>query len=78
VNWLQAIGPMLIAAIFAVSAVPERGAITSLWSLVPTVSGLLATGITFQRIRNMGLPVFAGVAVYGLVGTGLVTVGVVS
>lgn len=61
--WLRVMGPMMIAAMFGTSLVPATISVST-W--MATGAGVLATLLVWYKTRTLGLPVLAGVAVYGL------------
>lgn len=63
-QWLGILGPLMIAAVLGVSIVPVT---PSVMSWVATVIGLGVTLLVWWRLRSLGWPVAAGVAVFGLV-----------
>ena len=62
--WLRVLGPAMIAAMFGVSVVPASLTFTS-W--LATLLGGALTLAVWYRTRSLGWPVFAGVAMYGVV-----------
>lgn len=62
--WLRVLGPAMIAAMFGVSVVPATLTLTS-W--LATLLGGALTLAVWYRTRSLGWPVFAGVAMYGVV-----------
>ncbi|MBR2513903.1 MAG: AzlD domain-containing protein [Halomonas sp.] len=66
-QWLGILGPLMIAAVLGVSIVPVN---PSAISWVATAIGLSATLLVWWRLRSLGWPVAAGVAVFGLVELG--------
>ena len=62
--WLGVLGPLMIAAMFGVSLVPAKASAAS-W--LATALGALITLFVWRRVGSLGLPVLAGVAIYGLV-----------
>ncbi|WP_447553704.1 AzlD domain-containing protein [Vreelandella sp. EE22] len=60
--WLAILGPLMIAAVLGVSIVPVNPSAVS-W--VATALGLLTTLLVWRRLRSLGWPVAAGVAVFG-------------
>ncbi|RUR37868.1 AzlD domain-containing protein [Vreelandella populi] len=71
-QWISILGPLMIAAVLGVSLVPVNPGAVS-WGA--TAIGLLVTLLVWQRVRSMGLPVAAGVAVFGLVLVGVTLAG---
>lgn len=63
---LQTLGFMLIAALLAVSVVPEIQARSHPLAFVPPLLGLIAAGVYYHRCPGMAGPVIAGVNCYGL------------
>nr|WP_298969006.1 AzlD domain-containing protein [uncultured Halomonas sp.] len=63
-QWLGILGPLMIAAVLGVSLMPVNQSATS-W--VATVIGLSVTLLVWWKLRSLGWPVAAGVAVFGLV-----------
>ncbi|RBI65410.1 AzlD domain-containing protein [Vreelandella sulfidaeris] len=63
-QWLGILGPLMIAAVLGVSLMPVNPSATS-W--VATVIGLSVTLLVWWKLRSLGWPVAAGVAVFGLV-----------
>ncbi|MDQ7735156.1 AzlD domain-containing protein [Halomonas sp. SpR1] len=63
-QWLGILGPLMIAAVLGVSIVPVNPSAVS-W--IATVIGLAVTILVWSRVRSLGWPVAAGVAVFGLV-----------
>lgn len=64
-GWLSILAPLMIAAMFGVSVVPAAIDSGSAW--LASISGVVATLLTWRRTRSLGWPVFTGVLVYGLV-----------
>lgn len=62
--WLSILGPTMVAAMFGASLVPTHPS-SATW--IATVFGVLGTLLFWFWRRSMGLPVFAGVAIYGVV-----------
>lgn len=62
--WLTVMGPVMIAAMFGTSLMPSTPSITT-WSA--TAVGAVATLIMWYKARTLGLPVLAGIVVYGVV-----------
>ncbi|MGE6106683.1 AzlD domain-containing protein [Aeromonas sobria] len=62
--WLRVLGPAMIAAMFGVSVVPATLTPTS-W--LATLLGGALTLAVWYRTRSLGWPVFAGVAMFGVV-----------
>ncbi|MFC0268675.1 AzlD domain-containing protein [Kushneria aurantia] len=63
-QWLAALGPMMIAAVLGVSLVPSEQSVTG-W--LATLAGSAITLALWWRLRSLGWPVVAGVAVFGVV-----------
>ncbi|TVP42462.1 MAG: AzlD domain-containing protein [Halomonas sp.] len=63
-QWLGILGPLMIAAVLGVSTVPVS---PSAISWLATVIGLSVTLLVWWRLRSLGWPVAAGVAVFGVV-----------
>jgi branched-subunit amino acid transport protein AzlD len=63
-QWLVILGPMMIAAVLGVSIVPVNPSPVS-W--LATAIGLSVTLLVWRRLRSLGWPVAAGVAVFGAV-----------
>ncbi|MCL7930076.1 AzlD domain-containing protein [Halomonas llamarensis] len=63
-QWLGILGPLMIAAVLGVSIVPVNPSIVS-WTA--TAIGLSVTLLVWSRVRSLGWPVAAGVAVFGMV-----------
>ncbi|WP_404463656.1 AzlD domain-containing protein [Vreelandella aquamarina] len=63
-QWLVILGPMMIAAVLGVSIVPVN---PSTISWLATAIGLSITLLVWRRLRSLGWPVAAGVAVFGAV-----------
>ena len=63
-QWLVILGPMMIAAVLGVSIVPVN---PSAISWLATAIGLSVTLLVWRRLRSLGWPVAAGVAVFGAV-----------
>ena len=62
--WLSILGPTMVAAMFGASLVPTHPS-PATW--IATAFGVLGTLLFWFWRRSMGLPVFAGVALYGVV-----------
>lgn len=62
--WLTVMGPVMIAAMFGTSLVPLVPSLTT-WSA--TIVGTIATLLVWYKTRSLGLPVLAGVLLYGIV-----------
>ncbi|WP_136068876.1 AzlD domain-containing protein [Modicisalibacter radicis] len=62
--WLGVLGPLMIAALFGVSLVPQRQDPVG-W--LATLIGLAVTLMAWRRTRTLGWPVMAGVVAFGLV-----------
>lgn len=60
--WLEALGPMMIAAMFGASLVPRPPSVSA-WSACAVAC--LATWATWRRTRTLGVPVMVGVLCYG-------------
>ncbi|WP_447926641.1 AzlD domain-containing protein [Vreelandella sp. EE27] len=63
-EWLAILGPLMIAAVLGVSIIPVNPSAVS-W--LGTALGLLTTLLVWRRLRSLGWPVAAGVAVFGAV-----------
>ncbi|MCH4811016.1 AzlD domain-containing protein [Vreelandella neptunia] len=63
-QWLGILGPLMIAAVLGVSIMPVN---PSAISWLATAIGLFVTLLVWWRVRSLGWPVAAGVAVYGVV-----------
>ena len=63
-QWLVILGPMMIAAVLGVSIVPVN---PNAISWLATAIGLSVTLMVWRRLRSLGWPVAAGVAVFGAV-----------
>lgn len=63
-QWLSILGPLMIAAVLGVSIVPVNPSVVS-W--IATAIGLSVTLLVWSRVRSLGWPVAAGVAVFGVV-----------
>ena len=63
-QWLGILGPLMIAAVLGVSIVPVNPSAVS-W--IATAIGLSVTLLVWSRVRSLGWPVAAGVAVFGMV-----------
>ncbi|RDE19838.1 AzlD domain-containing protein [Motiliproteus coralliicola] len=63
-QWLSLLGPMMIAAMFGGSLVPNSVNLTG-WAA--TACGVLVTLLVWRRTLSLGLPVLAGVFAYGAV-----------
>ncbi|KPQ24630.1 MAG: Small-conductance mechanosensitive channel [Halomonas sp. HL-48] len=63
-QWLVILGPLMIAAVLGVSIMPVK---PSAISWIATAIGLGVTLGVWWRLRSLGWPVAAGVAVYGSV-----------
>jgi len=61
--WLRVMGPMMIAAMFGTSLIPST---LSFNTWLATGLGVIATLLAWYKTRTLGVPVLAGVAVYGL------------
>lgn len=61
--WLTVMGPAMIAAMFGTSLIPST---QSLMSWLATILGGLITLLVWYWRRSLGIPVFAGVVVYGI------------
>ncbi|ONN53979.1 branched-chain amino acid ABC transporter [Acinetobacter genomosp. 33YU] len=61
--WLSVMGPAMIAAMFGTSVIP---ATPSLMSWLATILGVSMTLLVWYWRRSLGIPVFAGVVVYGI------------
>lgn len=62
--WLTVMGPVMIAAMFGTSLMPADPSLST-WSA--TALGTIATLLAWYKTRTLGLPVLAGVVVYGTV-----------
>lgn len=62
--WLSILGPTMIAAMFGTSLIPST---PSLSAWLATLLGCISTIIFWYWKRSLGLPVFAGVLIYGVV-----------
>ncbi|HBP42483.1 MAG: AzlD domain-containing protein [Vreelandella alkaliphila] len=67
-QWLSILGPLMIAAVLGVSIVPVSPSAVS-W--IATAIGLSVTLWVWSRLRSLGWPVAAGVAVFGIVEVGV-------
>ncbi len=63
-QWLGILGPLMIAAVLGVSIMPVNPSATSWFA---TAIGLSTTLLVWWKLRSLGWPVAAGVAVFGLV-----------
>lgn len=63
-QWLGILGPLMIAAVLGVSIMPVNPSAIS-WTA--TAIGLSVTLLVWWRLRSLGWPVAAGVAVFGVV-----------
>jgi len=63
-RWLGVLGPLMIAALFGVSLVPQR---LDLAGWLATLIGVAVTLLVWRRTRTLGWPVMAGVVAFGLV-----------
>ncbi|MEZ9513091.1 branched-chain amino acid ABC transporter [Vibrio breoganii] len=63
-TWLSVLGPTMIAAMFGTSLIPTT---PSLSSWLATLVGTLFTLLIWYWKRSLGLPVLAGVAIYGAI-----------
>lgn len=63
-HWLGVLGPLMIAALFGVSLVPQR---PDLAGWLATLIGVAVTLAVWRRTRTLGWPVMAGVIAFGLV-----------
>ncbi|BCA92704.1 MAG: AzlD domain-containing protein [Halomonas meridiana] len=63
-QWLVILGPMMIAAVLGVSIVPVN---PNAISWIATAIGLGVTLLVWRRLRSLGWPVAAGVAMFGAV-----------
>lgn len=66
-QWLGILGPLMIAAVLGVSIMPVN---PSAISWIATAIGLSVTLVVWWRLRSLGWPVAAGVAVFGIVQLG--------
>lgn len=71
-QWLGILGPLMIAAVLGVSIMPVN---PSAISWIATAIGLGVTLMVWWRLRSLGWPVAAGVAVYGAVQLAAAAVG---
>lgn len=71
-QWLSILGPLMIAAVLGVSIMPVN---PSAISWVATAIGLGVTLLVWWRLRSLGWPVAAGVAVFGAVQLAAAAVG---
>lgn len=62
--WLSVLGPNMIAAMLGTSLIPSTPSLTA-W--LATFLGCIVTIIFWYWKRSLGLPVFAGVLMYGVV-----------
>ncbi|MCW9052775.1 MAG: AzlD domain-containing protein [Motiliproteus sp.] len=62
-NWLGILAPLMVAAMLGVSLVPKT---IDLSAWIATAIGVVATVLAWRKTQSLGLPVFAGVAIYGL------------
>ncbi|USD66290.1 AzlD domain-containing protein [Vibrio sp. SCSIO 43136] len=62
-EWLNVLGPTMIAAMFGTSLIPVS---PSALSWFATGLGVVATLLVWSKTKTLGLPVFAGVLVFGL------------
>jgi hypothetical protein len=62
--WLTVMGPVMIAAMFGTSLIPTTPSVTTWFA---TAIGTSATLLVWYKTRTLGLPVLAGVVVYGVV-----------
>lgn len=62
--WLVVLGPAMISAMFGVSLAPASNT-PGAW--LATLCGVLLTLAVWLRTKSLSWPVFAGVAMYGLV-----------
>lgn len=67
-QWLGILGPLMIAAVLGVSIVPIN---PSAIAWIATAIGLSVTLLVWWRLRSLGWPVAAGVAVFGVVQLGI-------
>ncbi|MDN6323758.1 MAG: AzlD domain-containing protein [Halomonas sp.] len=67
-QWLGILGPLMIAAVLGVSIVPIN---PSAIAWIATAIGLSVTLLVWWRLRSLGWPVAAGVAVFGAVQLGM-------
>lgn len=63
-SWLTVMGPAMIAAMFGTSLIPAAPSLVT-WSA--TVAGTVATLLVWYKTRTLGLPVLAGVVIYGMI-----------
>lgn len=62
-QWLSLLGPMMIAAMFGGSLVPNT---VDLSGWLATACGVLATLLTWRLTKSLGIPVLVGVFTYGV------------
>lgn len=62
-HWLSILGPLMIAAMLGVSLVPSQQGFLP-WLMI--MFGCLATTMTWKYTRSIGLPVCAGVLLFGI------------
>ena len=67
-QWLGILGPLMIAAVLGVSIMPVNPSAISWFA---TAIGLSVTLLVWWKLRSLGWPVAAGVAVYGAVQLGV-------
>tara|TARA_R110000824_G_scaffold50961_3_gene142154 strand:+ start:196 stop:531 length:336 start_codon:yes stop_codon:yes gene_type:complete len=67
-QWLGILGPLMIAAVLGVSIMPVNPSAISWFA---TAIGLSVTLLVWWKLRSLGWPVAAGVAVYGAVQVGV-------
>ncbi|MEX1056929.1 MAG: AzlD domain-containing protein [Natronospirillum sp.] len=67
-QWLGILGPLMIAAVLGVSIMPVN---PSAIAWIATAIGLSVTLLVWWRLRSLGWPVAAGVAMFGVVQLGV-------
>lgn len=63
-EWLSVLGPMMIASMLGASLVPSH---VNAVSVAACIVGTLVTLLVWRLKKSLGWPIFAGVAMYGLV-----------
>lgn len=63
-TWIGVLGPLMIAAMLGVSLIPKDASIAG-W--LATFIGSLMTTVVWRKTKTLGLPVLAGVLVFGIV-----------